>query len=49
MNLLTILSQHPSVALEYWFFKVNSGPIALLADWIARARGTAGLERRAPG
>jgi hypothetical protein len=36
MNLKTILSPHPSAALEYWFFKVNSGPIALLVDWIAR-------------
>lgn len=27
---------HPSTALEYWFFKVNSGPIALIVDWIAR-------------
>ena len=25
-------------ATEYWFFKVNSGPVALLVDWIARRR-----------
>ena len=31
-----MLTPHPSAALEYWFFKVNSGPIAVLADWIAR-------------
>jgi hypothetical protein len=36
MNLKTILSPHPSAALEYWFFKFNSGPVALLVDWIAR-------------
>jgi hypothetical protein len=24
--------------LEYWFFKVNAGPVALLVDWIARRR-----------
>jgi hypothetical protein len=36
MNLKTMLSPHPSAALEYWFFKVNSGPIAILVDWIAR-------------
>lgn len=33
-----MLSAHPSFALEYWFFKVNSGPIALIVDWIARRR-----------
>jgi len=27
---------HPSSALEYWFFKVNVGPIALIVDWIER-------------
>jgi hypothetical protein len=31
-----LLSQHSNVALEYWFFKVNAGPVALLVDWIAR-------------
>ena len=36
MNLKTMLSPHPTAALEYWFFKVNSGPIAILVDWIAR-------------
>ena len=34
-----MLSPHPPSALEYWFFKVNAGPVALLADWIARRRG----------
>lgn len=33
-----ILSPHPASALEYWFFKVNAGPVALLVDWIARRR-----------
>ncbi len=31
-----MLSPHPASALEYWFFKVNAGPVALLVDWIAR-------------
>src|SRR5258706_11090527 len=30
------LEAHPKAALEYWFFKVNAGPTALLVDWIAR-------------
>jgi hypothetical protein len=34
----TMLAPHPSAALEYWFFKVNAGPTALLVDWIARRR-----------
>jgi hypothetical protein len=33
-----VLSPHPASALEYWFFKVNAGPVALLVDWIARRR-----------
>lgn len=33
-----MFSPHPSTALEYWFFKVNTGPVALLVDWIARHR-----------
>jgi len=33
-----MLAPHPSAALEYWFFKVNTGPTALLVDWIARRR-----------
>lgn len=33
-----MLDSHPSAALEYWFFKVNSGSFALLVDWIARRR-----------
>ena len=32
------LSAHPDAALEYWFFKVNAGPVALLVDWIVRRR-----------
>ncbi len=32
------LSTHPKAALEYWFFKVNAGPVALLVDWVARRR-----------
>lgn len=35
-----MLSPHPSTALEYWFFKVNAGSVALLVDWIARRRHT---------
>lgn len=33
-----MFSPHPASALEYWFFKVNAGPAALLVDWIARRR-----------
>ena len=33
-----MLSPHPSTDLEYWFFKVNSGSVALLVDWIARRK-----------
>jgi len=29
---------HPNAAIEYWFFKVNAGPIALVVDWIARRK-----------
>ncbi len=29
---------HLSAALEYWFFKVNAGPIALIVDWIERRK-----------
>ena len=36
--LYSMLSPQPHAALEYWFFKLNSGPIALLVDWIARRR-----------
>jgi hypothetical protein len=32
------LAPHPRAALEYWFFKVNAGPIALIVDWIARRK-----------
>ena len=35
---MSALSSHPHAALEYWFFKVNSGPVALLVDWIARRK-----------
>jgi hypothetical protein len=31
-----MLTPHPHAALEYWFFKVNAGPLALLVDWIDR-------------
>ena len=31
-----MLTPHPSAAIEYWFFKVNYGPIAILVDWIAK-------------
>ena len=29
---------HPSAPLEYWFFKVNAGPISLIVDWIERRK-----------
>jgi hypothetical protein len=29
---------HPSASIEYWFFKVNAGPIALIVDWIERRK-----------
>jgi hypothetical protein len=33
-----MFNPHPSAALEYWFFKVNAGPIALIVDWIERRK-----------
>lgn len=30
-----MLASHPHAAIEYWYFKVNAGPLALLVDWIA--------------
>jgi hypothetical protein len=33
-----MLEPHPSAALEYWFFKVNYGSMALLVDWIIRRK-----------
>lgn len=33
-----MFTPHPSAALEYWFFKVNAGPIALIVDWIERRK-----------
>jgi hypothetical protein len=33
-----MLDTHPGAALEYWFFKVNVGLLALLVDWIARRK-----------
>src|SRR5215831_8249758 len=32
-----MLAPHAS-AVEYWFFKVNTGATAILVDWIARRR-----------
>lgn len=29
-----LFSPHPSANLEYWYFKVNCGSVALLVDWI---------------
>jgi hypothetical protein len=40
-----MLTPHPNLALEYWFFKVNSGSVALLVDWIARRKQAAHLLR----
>ena len=33
-----MLTPHPSANIEYWFFKVNSGPVALIVDWIERRK-----------
>lgn len=33
-----MLTLHPNAAIEYWYFKVNAGPIALIVDWIARRK-----------
>jgi hypothetical protein len=33
-----MLTLHPSSAIEYWFFKVNSDSIALIVDWIERRK-----------
>src|SRR6266404_6219092 len=38
MSTTLMLSPHPYSALEYWFFKVNAEPVALLVDWIARRK-----------
>lgn len=40
-----MLRPHPSSPLEYWFFKVNQPPVALLVDWICRRRAGAGVVR----
>lgn len=34
-----MLTLHPTAAIEYWYFKVNAGSIALIVDWIARRIG----------
>jgi len=33
-----MFAPHPSTAIEYWFFKVNAGPMALIVDWIERRK-----------
>src|SRR5690349_12425143 len=33
-----MLTFHLSSAIEYWYFKVNSGSIALIVDWIERRK-----------
>jgi hypothetical protein len=38
MTTTKMLQPHPHAALEYWFFKVNAAPVALLVDWIERRR-----------
>ena len=40
-----MLRPHPSTALEYWFFKVNAGPTALLVDWIVRRQANENILR----
>jgi hypothetical protein len=37
-DLGNMLVLHPSAAIEYWYFKLNVGKMALLVDWIARRR-----------
>ena len=33
-----MLTPHSTSNIEYWFFKVNKGPIALIVDWIERRK-----------
>ena len=33
-----MFAPHPAAAIEYFFFKVNAGPIALIVDWIERRK-----------
>ena len=33
-----MLTPHPLSNIEYWFFKVNNGPVALIVDWIERRK-----------
>lgn len=33
-----MFTPHPSANLEYFFFKVHAGPLALIVDWIERRR-----------
>ena len=40
-----MLASHPDRPLEYWFFKVNAGSVALLVDWIVRRKQAAHLVR----
>jgi len=40
-----MLRPHPASPLEYWFFKVNHPPVALLVDWICRRRAGVGVVR----
>jgi hypothetical protein len=40
-----VLRPHPASQLEYWFFKFNDHDVALLVDWIARRRTSAGEVR----
>src|SRR5688572_24559254 len=42
---MNMLAPHPDCALEYWYFKVNSGSVALLVDWIARRKQGTNLLR----
>jgi hypothetical protein len=37
-DMTNMLTSHSTAALEYWFFKVNAGPISLLVDWIERRK-----------
>jgi hypothetical protein len=37
-GVLIMLTPHPLSNIEYWFFKVNNGPVALIVDWIERRK-----------
>ena len=40
-----MLAPHPGAPLEYTYFKVNAGPLALLVDWIERRKARESILR----